>query len=137
MQLRILKTDNGTHPPEKWALHTADAVFDISSIADSERVILARRAHADIAAALHAVYVRVQNEEKAALQSGTHSELHVQADADEALAGLLDAVKGTPWEEHYACENVQQAAMVEIVHHLATIRHIEHRQHDDNQRKAR
>ena len=102
---RVLTTNHGPHPADKWALFAAQDVFDISKMApDGEREAAARRVQLAIADALEAHFRRVQEDEKKNLaEYEDHCSTPHDATGylDGAVQAVLDAVQGTPWEHQY------------------------------------
>lgn len=126
-QFRILATDHGPHPSERWAMHTAEEVFNTSKIADPARTVQARAVQIKIAEALSAHYDAAQKGERGRLAANADAHLMTEHDGApaEAMATMLSAVKGTPWEAHYAKAEVQAEVMRTLQHHFVTAQHIE------------
>ena len=131
---RILVTNNGTHSPEKWAMTTAEMIFDIGSAIAGDHLIQAQKLQLAIAEALVPHHDSVQTTEKSRLTDDV-SHIHTPHSADEYLddtiASILAAAKGTPWEAHFKRSEVQDAAREVIANHFMTAQHIERLWHAD------
>lgn len=126
---KVLVTDNGSHTPEKWAMCSAEVIFPLDGVIDADRVFLARKVQLDIAQALLPAYTDIQDAEWDGLvtdpKTGLETPLDPKAETEAAVVSILAAVKGTPWEDHFARLEVQQAVLSEIGSHIATIKQIE------------
>ena len=92
-----LLTNGGAHPPDKWAIVTADKIaalisIDESSLSSESSVARKdrRRFSVDVSDALEAVFAAVGDGERAAVISGKitkrHDPFDVEVAADEALS---------------------------------------------------
>ena len=124
---RILATNGGPHPPEKWAMHTAEEIFDATKITDAARTIEARAVQLKIAQALQPHYEAAQKveQDKLALLADSHLAMEHDGAPPEALDAAMAATKGSPWEAQYARPDVQADAMRTLQHHFITAQNIE------------
>lgn len=126
---KILVTDNGSHPPEKWAMLSAEIIFPTDGIEDESRVLLARSTQLAIANALLPIYTTTQDGAWDALSADPGAALAEPINptnpTEAALVAVLAAVAGTPWEDHFADQAVQGAVLSEIGSHVATVIRIE------------
>ena len=105
MQVCVLKTDGGPHPPEKWAFATATHLVQVSPNADA---LLQRDAfllQMNVADAIEKHYTELQKAEADALALNGDDHLAVPIDpipyVEAALADVIAAAKGSKWEKHF------------------------------------
>lgn len=120
--VRVLTTDGGTHPPEKYAMATAELLTPMGIGAEAGRPDnngpAALMLRAKIAQALIPHHHKVKHTEIGRLRDKGHD--HLASDIDprehsgDALKAVLDCSKGTPWEAQHASADVQQAMQGEI-----------------------
>lgn len=124
----VLTTDYGPHPAEKWAVTTAETIFQITPAVVGDRLLAAKRVQMTIAEALVSHHDKVQKVEHDGLTKNGDDHLAVDGDAnteaDAALVDVLAAVKGSPWEDHFARVDTQAAAHAVLVNHFETAKHI-------------
>jgi len=105
MQVGVLKTDGGPHPPEKWAFATATHLVLISPNADTMLQRDAFMLQMQVADAIEKHYVKLQADEAAALATNGDDHLATPIDPtpyiDAALADVVAAAKGSKWEKHF------------------------------------
>lgn len=136
---RLLKTDNGPHPPDKWAIFTAEEIFDTSKLTNGGawgyRLIEAKRVQLAVASALESVHRRIAEAEKVALGADGGARIAQPHDGEafveEGLAAALTALKGTEWEAHFGAPDVQAGARKVLAHHFVTNQHVERLWHLD------
>lgn len=131
---RILVTNGGSHPPEKWAMTTAEQVFDIGSSVAGDRLIQAQKLQLAIAEALMPHYSQAQDDETSRLAEDAKNVLSshsVDAYLDAAMKDVVGAAKGTMWESHFADPDVQAAAREVIGSNFTTAMHVERLWHAD------
>ncbi len=131
----FLKTDNGTHPPEEWAMTTAKVIFPIEdSSLTGNSLIKAEKMRILIAESLIAHHANVQDHEKSHL-SKNHARCEmnhdVQSYVDAAIVDIVGVSKGSPWESHFAKQEVQDACKLVLENHFQTAQHIERLWHAD------
>jgi hypothetical protein len=133
MQVSVLTTDNGTHSPEKWAMATAGMIFPYDPATVGEHLIAAQKLQLAIAEALVPHHEDVQTAERdqleadaaACYEAGQSIDHHL----DPAIEKVMAAAEGTPWEEHFAKPEVQDAVRQVLGSHFATAQHIERAHH--------
>lgn len=127
-KFRILATDFGPHPPEKWAMHTAEEIFDVSKT-PAAKTIAARAVQLKIAEALQAHYADVQQIEQNGLNANAAAHLDSSLSADPHMDAMVkavfDATRGSEWEAHYQHPDVVAEVRKVIAHHVVTAQHTE------------
>lgn len=133
MLTSVLTTDHGTHSPEKWAMATAGMVFPYDPVTVGEHLIAAQKLQTQIAEALMPHHDVVQSYEKEQLSSDATARYEADHDVDHrtdlAVADAVSAAAGSPWAEHFAKVEVQNAMRDVIGSHFATAQHIERQHH--------
>jgi hypothetical protein len=132
---RILVTNGGPHPPEKWAMTTAEMIFDIGSAVVGNRLIQAQKFQLVIAEILVPHHGKVQNNERSKLNEDVENILtpfNSEKYLDGIMKDIINAAKGTPWQEHFAQPEVQAAARAVIASHIVTAQHVERLWHADH-----
>jgi hypothetical protein len=130
---RVLITNDGPHPPETWAMTTAEQIFDISAMA-GDRLIQAQKFQLSIAEILMPHHETVQATERDKLGQGIHHLLDghdVEDYLDTIMKDILVLARGTPWEAHFARPDVQNAARQMIANHIISSQHVERMWHAD------
>jgi hypothetical protein len=140
MQLGVLATDGGPHPPEKWAEATADQIIDIGSTAPQALLSEARTLRAKLVAILTPHHDRVQQHERGALAAKGDAHLETPLDPsphiDDPVAEIVAAAKGTSFAAHFQRPEVQQYLRDLIGHHFASAMHIERQWHPHRRQGA-
>jgi hypothetical protein len=145
MRVGILKTDNGPHAAEDWAVATADRVLDMVQVdKDSPRVAgleaAKRKFENAIIDILEKGHGAVHTVERAAIASSGADRLSAPLDAaahvDDPFAAIVAASKGTPLEAHFAKPEIQSELKVLLAQHFATSMDIERSWHADRLLKA-
>jgi hypothetical protein len=129
---KIMITDNGPHPPEKWAMTTAETIFDTGSLVSVDRQLHAKKLQVAIAEALLPHHTNLQVFEKQKLKDDiSHIHSAYSHDLDTVMADIIAASKNTFWETHFAKEEVQAAVRDILTNHFSTSQHIERLWHAD------
>ena len=131
---QILITNNGVHSPEKWAMITAQSVFDIQSTVQEDRLIEAQKFQILLAEQLQTHHSAAQIEERTALANDAEHILkafNVSSYVEKMLQAVISVAKGTLWEAHFAMTAVQNAVREVSQDHLFTVHHIERLSHAD------
>lgn len=132
---RILVTDNGPHPPEKWAMTTAEMLVDIDPTnMDGPRLMQAQKLQLAVAEALVPHHTMVQSDEKSNIAANADhiSTPHdVEQYLDRAVDDIVAASRDTLWAAHFAEPDVQSAIKQTLRSHFATAQHIERLWHAD------
>lgn len=141
---KIMITNDGPHPAEKWAITTAEMIFPIDQSVDGERLMQARRLEQAIVEALVPHHSNHQHAERHALKEHGDAHLDVEhnplSNAQQALSSIVSAAKGTPWEAHFLDAAVQHEVLQVIGNHMASAAHIERQWHcnrNPNSERAR
>lgn len=143
----LMITNNGTHPPDKWADVTTEAILNLIDVKEdsvSESAIEARQAKRDLRPVLFDIFnghhEGVQAREKDALakikkhaEARAHCEkpLGLHEDVPSTLEEVNAALKSTPFAAHFAQPHVQDVLRAIIGQHSATVLDIERRTHAD------
>ena len=132
---KILVTNNGTHSPEKWAMITAEEIFDTNNSAlTGDRLISAQKFQLSLAEALSVHHEKVQIDEQVKLQQDVN-DIHAPFTANDYLDDVINDVitvsKGTQWEAHFAKPEVQDAVKQVVGNHFTSSQHIERLWHSD------
>lgn len=133
--MKILKTDNGLHSPEKWAVATAETIFDISEIKlDDNKLIPAKKLQALIAEVLVPHHNKVQTTERENLRADRSHVLtpySAKNYVDDAINEIIALSINSPWQIHFSKSDVQAAVKQVITEHMITSQHIERLWHAD------
>jgi hypothetical protein len=130
----FLITNNGPHPPEKWAMITAETIFDLSATSMMEETLLkAQKMRILIAECLLPHCMNVQSNEKNNLLDNDYilSPHDVSNYVEKATSDIVSISKGTPWESHFSNPEVQTAVKTVLANHFSTVQHIERLWHAD------
>jgi hypothetical protein len=132
---RILITDGGPHPADKWAVVTAEHIFQIGPGVTGDKMLAAKKFQITIAEILMPHHQGVQDDAQVSLKADAVAHMATAYDplakAQAACAAIVSAAAATPWAEHFAKPEVQQAVIQEIGNHFATAEHIERSWHAD------
>jgi hypothetical protein len=131
---RILSTNGGSHPPEKWSMTTAEQIFDIGSTVAGDRLIQAQKLQLSIAEALMPHYAKMQEDQRSKLESDAKSILvppNVDDRVEAVMKDVINAAKGTAWQAHFANPEVQAAAREVLANHFRSSLHVERLWHAD------
>lgn len=139
MIVGILSTDNGPHPPEKWAAVTAGRVIDISAnptgvvngvVQANPQAVLreAEQFRQIVMTLLTHHHAEMQEAERAHLRAKGADRLaeviDVSAQVESAVRDVLDAARSTSFAEHFTQDQVHdwlRVAFAEDFHHIALI----------------
>lgn len=128
MTARLLITNGGSHTPEKWAVATAEVIFDINLQMDGDRLLQAKKLQVAIAEALMSHHSGVQEREKSAPRLEQSNEDNITeslSEAEEAYADIKKAALGTPWEVHFDDPDRAAAIKSTVASHFMTAKNIE------------
>lgn len=140
---KIMITNGGPHPSDKWAETTAEQIVDLIQIdpdsdsPDAKAARLAKpRLKLDIAEALDPHHAGVQAHERGKLEEHgldrlSHPLVPEAKHIEDALAAVLAKTKGTPFEAHFADAKVQEVLRHTIGGHFVTSQDIERSTHAD------
>lgn len=141
MQFGVMITNHGTHPPEKWAVRTAEMLTPIDPNIDPKREIAALKLRAAIADVLIPHHGKVQSTEKDHLARKGVNHLHDgllpngAVDASEHVEDAVDDIilcaKGTPWEEQFNQPGYRESIAGLVHSHFSTAMDIERQWHVD------
>jgi hypothetical protein len=131
---RIMATDGGAHPPDVWAQVTAEQIAPVLPDMSGTQRKQALALQLKIADVLEPHHKRVQDDEKVKLTADT---AHIMAPPDptaylaKAVADVVAAAVGSPWEANFQKPELQDLIGREIGSHFATAQHIEKSWHAD------
>lgn len=146
--MKLMITDGGPHPADKWADMTTDTLLGLVEIADnsdSPAATTARQAKRDLRPVLfeilHAHHDVVQNSERAELAKvklsksmehmlGKHDP-DDHASTEEACGAVCAALAKTPFAVHFARPEVDAVVHQIIKQHTVNAMNIERRWHHD------
>ncbi len=133
---KILITDGGPHPAEKWAVITAGAIIDVAESARGKpSAIEGRKLELKIIDILEGHHAKVQEHERGAIKKHGVARLEHPIDPTEHLDTPFDeivaAAKGTMFESYFAKPEVRDSLRNVLGQHFATSMHIERSWHAD------
>lgn len=144
--MKLLVTDGGPHPADKWADTTASeicALIQIEDNSDSIEAMNSRIGKRDLEQRLFAYFMahhtRVQGDERLLLQKigMEHAESpldpvqHLQSEPDALDPELAAIFAGSSFAEHFGKPEVINVVNKIIVQHTGDVMHIERRWHAD------
>lgn len=146
--MKLMITNGGPHPADKWADMTTDTLLALVEIADnsnSPAAVAARQAKRELRqtlfAILHAHHDVVQNGERAELAKVkiSKSEEHMlgkhdpddHASTEEACVAVCAALMDTQFAAHFAQPDVAAVVRLIIKQHTVNAMNIERRWHHD------
>jgi hypothetical protein len=133
---RLLITNGGTHPPEKWALTTAEMIFPVADSAlVGDHLIAAQRFQLDLAEALvphHAAVASMEKDKLASVDDHSATSYELAEHPADVVKHVSQLAKGTPWEAHFADPEVLKAVLDVVQDHFASSLHVERLFYADN-----
>jgi hypothetical protein len=124
----LITNNSNTHPPESWAATTASMIFAVDNEIDGVKRIEAMRLQTKLADLLVEHHRRVQEEEDRMLhERDDHhaSELKVDEDhLNEVVNEVMEAAKGSPWEERFNEPGMRDNVRQLIGDHFATSKNV-------------
>lgn len=131
---RILTTDNGKHPPDKWAAFTADDLISVDG--NSDKAAAGHRLKADIIDLLTKSFDAVQKTEmeRLAADPGTQYASPITPEIDtveEVVDAIVALADKTSFASFYQGPGRREAVTDVIRHHLALAIDIERSHHAD------
>jgi hypothetical protein len=135
MQIGIMATDGGAHPPEKWARTTASQIISIASSAPDALLREATDFEARLVETLTKHHGLVQDSERGALGTEGPERLASVIDTSQHTPDAVDDVialaRGTSFAAHFAKPEVR-AYLERLLHeHFHHSMHIERSWHAD------
>jgi hypothetical protein len=136
MQIGVMITNGGPHPPQKWAEQSADRLVDIIEI---EPTAL------QYEQALQAKNILREKLVAGLLEPHTAAQIAVRANIEaphDALASdhfakslhvVQDVVKGSMFEQHFGKPEILEFVRQTLLMHFNTVAHIEQSWHRDRQ----
>ncbi len=134
MQVGVMITDGGPHPPEKWAEQTASQIIDIAATAPEAKLKEAREFREKIVAILTPHHAKVQDHERGKLAASIErmaTPLDPTPHIGEAVDAIIAAAKGLSFEAHFQQPETRAYLENLIGSHFATAMHIERSWHAD------
>lgn len=139
--MKIMITNGGPHPADKWAETTADTILDLIEIAedsDTPQAMAARQAKRDLRPALfdifNAHHGKVQKHERGELAKAKKSMVtdHINPHQHMSVMDEVEtALANTPFAAHFAKPEVFGAIKQIVGQHTANAMHIERSWHRD------
>jgi hypothetical protein len=145
--MQFLITNNGSHPPDKWAELTANNILNLVEISEDvtdDPVLLSarsagRRAKANLLPVLFNIFEeefdRVQKAECKCLKDHGHEHLTSKCDPAADAAAILKrvqlALSSTPFGEHFAKPEAEDVLRRMIAQYVGNVMHIERSYHAD------
>jgi hypothetical protein len=135
MQIGILATDGGPHPPEKWAQATVAQIMEIASSAPEALYREATDLERKLIELLAGHHASAQDLERGALSTSGADHLAAPVDTaphlSSAVADIVELAKGTSFEGHFSTPETQ-AYLAEVLHsHFHNVKMIERSWHAD------
>lgn len=132
----IIVTDGGAHPPDTWAMTTADQIFLAKPDLVGNRFLLFQKVKLDIAQAIVDHFDLCQKREKDHLRTPqgkarranlTYEESHDEAgvEADEIIVAIQNITAPSPWNTHWQRPDVVAEARTIIMRNLMSVKDIE------------
>lgn len=145
--MKMMITNGGPHPADKWADMTADAILDLIAVSEDSNTpeaLAARAAKRDLRPVLFDIFndhhSAVQGTEQrhltATVKTCEHAEAHVQSPLDvephlPVMSKVFNTLAATPFAAHFAKPEVQAILTSIVGQHTADVMHIERRWHQD------
>ena len=123
-----LTSEAGNHSPDRWALATAQTIFDIDPAIDAGRLLAAHAIQNQIAIVLSAIYGEIIALEAYDLQAffdHCDTPYGVDQTAMAAVFQIRDILKTTPWADKAQDPQWVEDAARTIQTHLETALHVE------------
>lgn len=139
MQVGIMITNGGPHPPEMWASQSADRIVDLIEVEPTfpkyAEALQQKNVLRDmIRDTMLEHHQAVQNGARKRLAaSGETDPSHVESVLSEAVGIVQRASQGTMFEAHFQQPEVMKVVEDTLRNHLNTVVHIEHSWHRDRQ----
>jgi hypothetical protein len=134
MQVGVLITDGGVHPPETWAEVTANQIIDISRTAKGALLEEAEGFRSRIVQALVGYHRLVQEYEREQLSKDDRhmlSKLDPTPHIDDPVEDIVRLGRGTSFAQHLAKPETQDYLRRLVGGHFCTVMHIERLAHAD------
>ncbi len=137
MTVKVLATDHGPHPADKWAEATASMLVEIADHLSGERRAAAVKLQAAVIDILEGHHRTAQDGERAKLAEHGLDRLAHPLDPedhlslDEVVADIVAAAKGSPWEADFSKPEAVAHIRALVGEHLARNAWIERSWHAD------
>ena len=140
MKVKVMITNGGTHPPEKWAEQTAEQLVDVIQIeptypnyevALQDKNVLKGKLMEAMVKHHGNVQDRERDQLKASSERLTHDLAPHQSHLEETLADVNAVFQASQFSAHFAKPEVQQFVRSTIASHFASAMHIERSHHAD------
>lgn len=133
MRVTTMITNGGVHPPEKWAVVTANEIIQVATDATSQQAMDGRKLELRIIEILEKHHAKVQTHERGKIKEHKHQRLVQVLDPTEhvpaALEEIIQASAGTSFEAYFAGKKDYLTLL--LSQHFATNMHIERSQYAD------
>lgn len=133
MQYGVMITNGGAHPPEKWAIATAEQICPVSDELQGSRLIEAKRVQLAVMEAILPHHKAHQDNERHQLKTAGDAVLdgdhNPMPRAEEALQAVIACLAGSPWEDKTKDKAWQGVVGGVLATHFATSADIERQWH--------
>lgn len=106
---RMMITEEGKHPPEKWAQLAADEIIDISAKAPAALVREATEFRVKLVHMMTAHHRTMMEQEQRNIADGKHA-MHLPYETEDYASEVVNEIcklaKGTSFEEHFKQDEV-------------------------------
>lgn len=142
MQVGVMITNGGPHSVEKWAEQTSGYIVNIAESIATEKRGAAIKLQAAVIDILEGHHHTIQHGERAKIKEHGHARLqhdlhhddHVNV--DEAVAEIVAAATGTPWEADFNKPEFAASLKLLLVDHYTSNAFIERSWHADRNADA-
>jgi hypothetical protein len=128
----ILRTENGPHPADAWAMITAEQIVAYDQL-PADKLLKAQQLRLDLAQVLQAHIEAIQGAEQAKLKSDTAAIASpLRVEIADVVAGVFAKLAKSLWAEHFGRPEVQAVIEDIIQRNLNTVAYIERSLHADH-----
>lgn len=129
----LITNNSNSHPPEAWAVATAQLLFDVGADVASNRRIPALKLQTAIAEELVSHYIVVQQDEQMKLDNNADEHFETPHEVEPYLDRAVEAVKGlavgTPWQSDFEAPEMTNKIRSVLADHFATAQHVQRQAH--------
>ena len=122
MEPKVMITNGGAHPPEKWAEISCAEIIAIPADSQSPQAQVGRRLELKVLDILTTYHEHVIAAERAQLDEDGDGRLESpldgkEHDPEEVVTGIQEAAKGTEWEGWFKRPEIMQNIRNVLAHH--------------------
>lgn len=134
MQPKVMITDGGPHPADKWAELSVSDILSIQG--ESETAQAGRKLELKLLDVFEDWYQGVLNDERDQIHTLGDGYLTLPCNGDEhstdvLIRDVLNAAKGTQFEAHFARPDYAERIKAVVRHHVALLQDVESGWHAD------